>query len=235
MVTYKLIWDDFCSWYLEMVKPGMGVAMKPSVLEATVNFFESLMKLLHPFMPFITEELWHSITERNEKDCIIIAPWPVTASADMQILQDFEAAMDLITSIRNVRKSKNIANKEPLSVSYLPGKVKGHEVFHAIVTKLCNLESLESIAEKPTGQVSILIRNHEYFIRVSGLIDQQEERKKIHAELDYTKSFLESVMKKLGNERFVSNAKPEILALEQKKKSDAEAKILMLEKQLETL
>jgi len=234
MSIYKLIWDDFCSWYLEIVKPGMGQAIQPAVFKATIQYFESLMKMLHPFMPFISEEIWHSIASRNENDCIIVASWPEAAEANTTLLNDFDAAISLVTNIRNVRKTKNIPNREPLHATYVSGTDKGHEDFHFIVAKLCNLSGIEAVNEKPTGQLSILIRNHEYFINIVGFVDQGEERKKIAEELIYTKSFLESVMKKLGNERFVSNAKPEILALEQKKKADAEAKIKLLENQLAT-
>ncbi len=148
-------------------------------------------------------------------------------------LNDFDAAVNLVTNIRNLRKSKNIPNRDSLHVTYVGGNEKGHEVFHFVVAKLCNLSDIEAVKEKPAGQLSILIRNHEYFINIVGFVNQEEERKKIAEELNYTKSFLDSVMKKLGNERFVSNAKPEILALEQKKKSDAEAKIKLLENQLD--
>jgi len=233
MAVYKLVWDDFCSWYLEIIKPGMGQAMQPKVFEATIRYFEDLMKLLHPFMPFITEELWHSIAERKELDCIITANWPEGGKSNEKLLNDFDSAILLVSNIRNIRKQKNIPNKEPLEVNFMRGNESGHEAFHFIASKLCNLSEMSMVTEKPSGQVSIVVNNHEYFINTKGLIDQGEEHKKIKAELDYTRSFLDSVMKKLGNDRFVSNAKPEIIALEQKKKADAEAKILLLEKQLE--
>ncbi len=233
MAVYKLVWDDFCSWYLEIIKPGMGQIMQQQTLQTTLGYFESLMKLLHPFMPFITEEIWHSIADRNEKDCIIIAAWPKSSALNTNILLDFEAAIQLVTNIRNIRKQKNIPNREPLQVKFVQGRESGHEVFHFIASKLCNIPAIDKVTEKPTGQVSTVIRNHEYFIDTKGHVDQGEEKKKIKAELDYTKSFLDSVMKKLGNERFVSNAKPEVIALEQKKKADAEAKIKLLEQQLD--
>ncbi len=232
MSSYKLVWDDFCSWYLEIVKPGMGQAIQPEVYHATIQYFESLMKLLHPFMPFITEELWHNIAERKESDCIIVATWPEAGKHDSSLLADFDAAIQLVSGIRNIRKSKNIPNREALHVTFKGGPEKGHEGFHFVVTKLCNLSGLESVTEKPADQLSILLRNHEYFMNITGFVDHEEERKKINEELIYTKNFLESVMKKLGNERFVTNAKPDILALEQKKKSDAEAKIELLERKL---
>ncbi len=233
MSIYKLVWDDFCSWYLEIVKPAMGQAIQKDVYNATIHYFESLMKLLHPFMPFISEEIWHSISKREALDCIIVSSWPESNAGNADVLNDFDAAVNLVTNIRNIRKSKNIPNRDSLHVTYVSGSEKGHEAFHFVVAKLCNLSNIEVVKEKPAGQLSILIRNHEYFINIVGFVNQEEERKKIAEELNYTKSFLDSVMKKLGNERFVSNAKPEILALEQKKKSDAESKIQLLESQLE--
>jgi valyl-tRNA synthetase len=232
MTLYKLVWDDFCSWYLEMVKPEYGKTMPAEVCEKTVHYFESLLKLLHPFMPFITEEIWHLIRERNDGDCIIVASWPVAGAADESLLKDFNLAADLVTQIRTIRKEKNIPMKEAMRASFVPGPDSGQRQFHGVVQKLCNLSELTSVNEKPSGTIPLLTGSTEYFIFTGNLVNKDAERKKISEELIYTRSFLESVMKKLGNERFVSNAKPEILALEQKKKSDAEAKIRLLEEQL---
>ncbi len=235
MATYKLIWDDFCSWYLELVKPALGCAMKKEVLEATISSFETLLKLLHPFMPFITEEIWHSLKERNENDFIIVASWPKVINANTQILSDFDAAAELVSQIRNLRKTKNIPMREALPVTYLKGSFAGHEQFHSLVSKLCNLSELSEVQAKPTGQNSIVIREHEYFIDAGNMINKDEERIRIKSELDYTVSFLDSVMKKLSNERFMANAKNDIVAMEQKKKSDAEARIKLLQEQLVAL
>jgi valyl-tRNA synthetase len=197
MATYKLIWDDFCSWYLELVKPALGCSMKKEVLEATISSFETLLKLLHPFMPFITEEIWHSLKERNENDFIIVASWPKVINANTQILSDFDAAAELVSQIRNLRKTKNIPMREALPVTYLKGSFAGHEQFHSLVSKLCNLSELTEVQEKPTGQNSIVIREHEYFIDAGNMINKDEERIRIKSELDYTVSFLDSVMKKI--------------------------------------
>src|SRR5688572_7217985 len=134
MSVYKLIWDDFCSWYLEIIKPGLGQAVQPKVFDATIGYFESLMKLLHPFMPFISEELWHSIAERKEMDCIIVAKWPDSGHVDSKMLNDFDAAIQLVSNIRNIRKQKNIPNREPLQVTFVQGHETGHEAFHFIAS-----------------------------------------------------------------------------------------------------
>lgn len=209
--------------------------MNKDVYNHTIEFFESLLKLLHPFMPFITEEIWQSIRERKTLESIMLSNWPTSEKQNDQLLADFTSTMTLITEIRNLRKTKNIPMREPLQVSEFRGASKSIDLFHATVLKMCNLSSIESTKEKPNGIVPIVIRDHEYYIHTQGLINQEEEQKKILEELNYTKSFLESVMKKLGNERFVSSAKPEIVAVENKKKSDAEAKIKLLESQLELL
>ncbi len=235
MAIYKLIWDDFCSWYLEIVKPGIGMAMQEATYNTTITFFESLLKLLHPFMPFITEEIWQSIRERKSNESIMMETWPTTGPEESKILNNFSSAMELVTEIRNLRKTKNIPMREPLAVSLFTGKSDAIADFHSMIIKMCNLSGIEIISNKPDGQAPIMIRDHEYFIHIQGLINIEEEQKKITEEIIYTKSFLESVMKKLSNERFVSNANPEIVATENKKKSDAEARIKLLESQLEGL
>jgi valyl-tRNA synthetase len=235
MSIYKLVWDDFCSWYLELVKPGMGQSMQPDLIHQTINFFEDLLRILHPFMPFITEELWHTLQSRSEKDYLIVASMPKPLAADTEILKQFEAAADLISQIRNLRKSKNISMKESIEVTFLKGRDTGHEKYHSLIMKLCNLSSIAETTSKPTGVASLMAKEHEYFIHTGSFINKDAERVRINQELDYTKSFLESVEKKLTNERFISNAKAEVIALEKKKQSDAEARIRLLTEQLEAL
>jgi valyl-tRNA synthetase len=250
LAIYKLIWDDFCSWYLEIVKPPLGQSMKKETFEVSANYFEALMKVLHPFMPFITEEIWHSIRERSERDCMIVAQWPsagdrwqVTgdsrqSAVDSQqstavrsdIIKNFEAVQALVTGIRNLRKSKNIPNREPLTV--FASREGSLDRFHGVVEKLCNLNPIAVVSEKSSDLVPMLAGGHEYLIDIRGKVNQDEERKRIEEELNYTRGFLESVNKKLSNEKFMANAKPEIVASENKKKSDAESKIKMLEEQL---
>jgi valyl-tRNA synthetase len=210
------------------------------VYEATATYFEELLRLLHPFTPFITEEIWHSLRPRQDDDYIIVSRWPdIQASAGVtgrnKATQNFAEVMELITSIRNNRKLKNIPNREPLTVSFTSADSNSHEPFHSIVAKLCNLSSLSKVESAPAGTVPAVVGKYEYFIHTEGLVDNTQEKIRINQELDYTRSFLDSVMKKLSNERFVSNAKPEVVALEQKKKSDAEERIRLLESQLEMM
>jgi valyl-tRNA synthetase len=232
MAIYKLVWDDFCSWYLEIVKPGLGQEMNQQTYDSTIQYFESLLKILHPFMPFITEEIWHLINERKENDCIIVSSWPVYEINNKTILIDFENVQHLVTQVRNIRKSKNIPNKEPLQLWYSDTINTSLHSLHSVVSKLCNISEIQFVNEKPQNMVAILAGNSEYFIDIRGLINNEEERKKITVEIDYLKGFLNSVNKKLSNERFIAGAKPEVIAIENKKKLDAEEKIKLLENQL---
>ncbi len=232
MAIYKLVWDDFCSWYLEIVKPGLDQAMDRNTYEITIDFFESLLKILHPFMPFITEEIWHLINERSEKDCIIVSTWPTTQVSNRAILMEFEHMQLLVTQIRNIRKTRNIPTREPLDLWLSKDNRNNLIPLHPVVIKLCNISSITEIDQKPLNMVSVLAGNNEYFIDIRGLINNDDERKKITIEINYLKGFLESVNKKLNNERFISGAKPEIIAIENKKKYDAEEKIKLLENQL---
>ena len=233
MATYKLVWDDFCAWYLEMVKPdfidGQPQPLDGYTYNSTVEFLEELLKLLHPFMPFITEEIWHLISERDEKDCIIVAEWSRTNDVDEKIIQQFETAQQIISSVRTMRQEKNISPKTEMELF-----VKGNfdKTCNAIISKLANISSIKQSNEKIERAYSFLIGNTEFFIPLGDNVDADAERERIQKELEYNKGFLESVMKKLGNENFVSKAKPEIIASEQKKKADAESKIKSLEEQL---
>lgn len=234
MAVYKLIWDDFCSWYLEMVKPPMEHSMTEINCQLTVGYFESLMKLLHPFMPFITEEVWQQIRSRNKGESIMVASWPIFAvPPDKHILKDFQDVMALITEIRNIRKTKNIPNRETLKVYTTVNSTQ--DCFHGIVEKMTNLEPITKRAEKSHEMISMIAGGIEYLLDTGGKVNPEEERKRIEEELHYTKGFLASVVKKLSNERFVTNAKADVVALENKKKSDAEARIRLLEDQLSGL
>jgi valyl-tRNA synthetase len=235
MAVYKLVWDDYCSWYLEIVKPGMGQAMEKSTYESTVDFFESLLKLLHPFMPFITEEIWHLLRERKNRECLMISSWPEEKNFDPEVLLVFENLQQLVSQIRNTRKSKNILNKEPLELWLQKDDKNNLQHFHQVVSKLGNISVIHLVDQKPSNMVSILAGHNEYFMDIHGLINHDEEKKKITAEINYLKGFLDSVNKKLGNERFITNAKPEVIAVENKKKTDAEEKIKLLESQLTVL
>lgn len=232
MSTYKLIWDDFCSWYLEMVKPAYQKPIDTTTYNATIGLFENLLKVLHPFMPFLTEELWSLIGDREETDCVMLAQWPKVAAADEKVLASFDFAAEVISGVRNFRKQKNIANKETLDL-FVQGENKGD--FESIISKLCNLEAFDTTTDKVEGAYSFRVGSNEFFIPLSGAVNMEEEIAKMKEELEYTKGFLNSVMKKLSNERFVSGAPEQVVAMERKKQADAEAKIKVLEERLAEL
>ena len=231
MATYKLVWDDFCSWYLEMIKPAYQQPIDKTTLNATVVFFEKLLKMLHPFMPFITEEIWHLIKDRNENDCIIIATWPKAAAIDKTLIDNFEAAAEVISAIRNIRKEKNIPFKEALPL-FVKMNESGNKSFDDVIAKLSGLSDITYTKEKIENAFSFRVKANEYFVPLVGKVDVKAETKKLEEELEYTKGFLESVMKKLSNEKFVANARPEIIEMEKKKQAEAKAKIKVIEEQL---
>jgi len=236
MSIYKLVWDDFCSWYLEMIKPAYQQPIDKKTLETTIGIFEKLLRLLHPFMPFITEELYHLIDERKEKDCIIIASLPAAGKVNKAIIEKFEAAKDVIMEIRNIRCQKNIPNKETIKLSIKKNYSEEPDLtFDSIVCKLCNLESLDYVTEKVEGAFTFVVRNTEFYIPVSSNFNAEEEIKKLTEELNYTKGFLQCVVKKLSNKNFVNNAASQVVEAERKKQADAEARIKVLEEQIKGL
>lgn len=237
--TYKLVWDDFCAWYLEMIKPpyvdGKSFPIDQETYEATLNFFDKLLKLMHPFMPFITEEIWHLIKDRNDDDFIMMAEWPAPKEFNVAVLGQFKSSEELITEIRNFRSSKNLSPKEPLQLFVNGEKELDKKIYLPIVIKLGNLSALEIVNEKVENAYGFIASNTEYFIPFTASIDMEAELARIQKEIEYNKGFLKSVMAKLGNEKFVANAKPEVVASETKKKEDAEARIKALEEQLGSL
>jgi valyl-tRNA synthetase len=242
MTTYKLVWDDFCAWYLEMIKPefvdGKSLPVDKETYDATIIFFEKILKILHPFMPFITEEIWHLIKKRSEEDCIIVSEWPKEEYWDYNLILYFEQAKSVITKIRNIRKQKNIPLKEKLKLFVLEKKENGIQIndhYQNIFIKLCNLESVEDTSVRLENTYSFIERDDEYFIPLPQSIDKEIERDRLKKDLDYSKGFLKSVEIKLSNEKFVANAKPEMIANEKKKQADAEAKIKAIEEQLMSL
>jgi valyl-tRNA synthetase len=239
MVTYKLVWDDFCSWYLEMIKPefvdGKSLPIDQETFDATIVFLEKILKVLHPFMPFITEEIWHLIKERKEKDCIIVAEWPKVYNPNEQIIKHFDVVMEVITNIRNLRKQKNISPKEKLQVFEKVNQGEIIKTYDDIIVKLCNLSSFEYVNTKVENAFSFVLKHAEFFVPLSQNIDVHAERERLAKDLDYNKGFLKSVQAKLANEKFVANAKPELLENERKKQADALAKIKAIEEQLATL
>jgi len=236
MSVYKLVWDDFCSWYLEMIKPEYQQPIDKATLQATIVIFEKLLKLLHPFMPFITEELWHVVNEREEKDCIFNAMLPIAEKVDKNIIQKFEVAREVVMEVRNIRAQKNIPNKEKIKLSIRKNYNEQADLtFDSLVSKLCNLESLEYVNQKITESFTFIIKNTEFYIPINNNYNVAEEINKLMQELDYTKGFLQSVLKKLSNEKFVNNAAVLIVEAERKKQADAEAKIKVIEEQLASL
>ena len=232
MTVYKLFWDEFSSWYLELVKPAYGQPIDKKTYDATLGFFDSLLRILHPFMPFITEELWQAIEERQPGESIMKADMPKAGKIDEKIIAEFEHTKEVIAAIRTIRLQKNIAQKDALTLQIIG---KGKETYAAAMIKLCNLDAIENVNEKQAGSASFLIGTTEYSVPMGNLINAEEEIKKMEDEIAYLEGFLVSVMKKLGNERFVANAKPEIVENERKKKADAETKIATLKENIAAL
>ncbi|MCB0496556.1 MAG: valine--tRNA ligase [Cyclobacteriaceae bacterium] len=235
MTTYKLVWNDFCSWYLEMIKPEFGKPIDQSTYDATVVFFEKVLKVLHPFMPFISEEIWHLLRDRRDSESLMVAEWPKVGSVDSSLLEGAEASFEVITQVRNLRNSKGISPKETLALQYKSESPLDFVGFEEVVSKLANLSELVAVDAKPETAFGFVIKGHEYFVPVQGGVDLEKEREEILKELDYTKGFMNSVSKKLSNERFVNNAPEQVVANERKKLADAESKIKALEEQLEAM
>ena len=233
MTTYKLVWDDFCSWYLEMIKPEYQKPIDKATYEATIDIFEKLMCMLHPFMPFITEEIWHILRERTEKESIMVASMPRSADYSGNILSQFENAREIIIGVRGLRNSKGISPKEVLQL-FIRSE-KSENIFENTIVKLCNLSEMKYVGEKVENSLSFMVGTTEYYIPFSQNIDRNAELKKLEEELKYTEGFLASVMKKLSNERFVNNAPEKVVATERQKQSDAEQKIASLKAQIDNL
>ena len=232
MAAYKLFWDEFSSWYLEMVKPAYQQPIDNTTYTATLGFFDSLLKALHPFMPFITEELWQALAERKDGESIMMQMIPSTTICDEKLITDFEKTKEIIAGIRTIRLQKNIPNKETLKL-HINGEHNAD--FDAVIAKLGNLENIEKTSEKAPGSVSFLVGTTEYTVPMGGLINSDEEIQKMEAEITYLEGFLNSVMKKLGNEKFVANAKPEVVEAERKKQADAASKIASLKESIAAL
>ena len=232
MTTYKLVWDDFCSWYLEIVKPTYGSAIDNKTYNKTIDNLEKLLKLLHPFMPFLSEEIWHLIDERKED--IIVAEWPKANKVEDTILSDFDVVSEVVSSIRNFRIQKQIPNKEVISL-FVKENEKLCKNMDSIICKLGNVKTIEYTNDKLDGAFSFRVKSNEYFIPLEGNIDIEGEIEKLQKELDYTKGFLKSVNGKLNNERFVNNAPDQVVVNEKKKQADAKQKIEILEKQIALL
>lgn len=235
MLIYKLIWDDFCSWYLEMIKPEYGKPASSETVIRTNEFFETLMKLLHPFMPFLTEEVWHQLAERGEKDCIIVAEYPKPeAASNDKMSADAERIFEAVSQVRNIRLQKNIPARDKVELHIRTEA--GQDLYsrwEAVISKLCGTETPVFTDTAPEQAMSFVIKGDEFFVPVE--IDPEAERQKLSEELEYTRGFLKSVEKKLSNERFVQNAPEQVVEKERQKQADAEAKIKALEENLASL
>ena len=232
MAVYKLFWDEFSSWYLEMVKPGYQQPVDKSTYLSTLGFFDALLRLLHPFMPFITEELWQALEPRKEGESLMVALIPEVAPVDNLYLEDFEIAKEIVGGVRTIRLQKNIPNKEALELQVL-GEHNDH--FNSVIAKRCNLSSIIRTEEKAAGSASFLVRTTEYAVPLGNMINVEEELAKLQDELKYQQGFLASVMKKLSNESFVSKAPAKVIEMERKKQVDAESKIKSIEESIAAL
>ena len=234
MAIYKLIYDDFCGWLLEMVKPAYQQPIDAITYKAIISIFEENLKIVHPFMPFLTEDIWHYIADRAPEKALIVAKWPEAKPVNEALITEFEFASEVISGIRNIRKQKNIAFKDAIGFSVINNE-KSSTTFDDVIAKLGNLESINYVNEAVDGALTFRAKSNEYFIPMAGSIDVEAEIKKLTEELNYTEGFLKSVQKKLSNERFVAGAPEEVIANERNKEADALAKIETLKASLASL
>jgi valyl-tRNA synthetase len=236
MIIYKLVWDDFCSCFLEVVKPGFQQPIDGKTYRDIIDIFEMLMQFLHPFMPFITEELWQTMRERGEKESIMMTRMPVLDGAmDQKVLDDFAAARKVIEQVRRIRTEKNIAQKHLLRLRVYAKPEVANPATDAVIAKLCNLESVDYVAGEEVDGATFIEGNVQYSVPLTGLVDASEEIKKLEADLKYAEGFLQGVMKKLSNASFVNNAPQKVVDMERKKQADAEEKIRIIKEQLAKL
>jgi valyl-tRNA synthetase len=231
MEVYKLFWDEFSSWYLEMIKPAYQQPIDKKTYEATLHFFDVLLKLLHPFMPFITEELWQALEERKPGESIMVTTSPQERGVDDSgsVLSGFEEAKEIISNIRTIRAQKNIPAKDALVLQV----VGEHDpAYNPVILKMANLSAIEPVKEKTTGAVSFLVKTTEFAIPLENNINKEEELTKLLEELKYQEGFLNAVLKKLSNENFVSKAPAQVIEMERKKQADAESKIKSLQESI---
>ncbi|NJM79042.1 MAG: valine--tRNA ligase [Flavobacterium sp.] len=234
MSIYKLVWDDFCSWFLEIIKPAYQQPIDKTTFDKAIELLEANLKLLHPFMPFLTEEIWQYIAERTPEQALIISTWPTMKDTNASLIAEFDFAAEVISGIRTIRKEKNIAFKDLIDLKVINNE-KVTTNFDAVIIKLGNIDSLEYVTQAINGALTYRVKSNEYFIPIAGNIDITAEIDKLEAELKYIQGFLKSVQIKLSNEKFVANAKPEIIANERNKEADALAKIATIEQSLESL
>ncbi|WP_127845134.1 valine--tRNA ligase [Psychroflexus aestuariivivens] len=234
MTSYKLVWDDFCSWFLEIIKPGYEQPIDQKTYEAAIALFEDNLKILHPFMPFVTEEIWHQIADRHPSEALTVSFWPKMTEFDEQIIKDFSFAADVISGIRTIRKDKNIAFKNEINLAVIDNEPFTKDL-DSIILKMGNINHLDYVNAPVDGSLTFRVKSNEYFIPVQGAIDVEAEKAKLHEELTYYQGFLKSVEKKLSNEKFVNNAPEQVVNIEKQKKADAEAQIETIQASLESL
>jgi len=234
MSTYKLIWDDFSSWFLEMVKPAYQQPIDAKTLKSVISFLEDNLKVLHPFMPFLSEEVWQDIAERTPEEALIIAEYPKMVTVNETLINDFKVASEVISGIRNIRKEKNIAFKDQIDFAVLNNDSINTN-FDEVIEKLGNLSTIKYVTEKVDGALSFRVKSNEYFIPMGDAIDVEAEKAKLEEELNYTEGFLKSVQKKLSNERFVNNAPEKVITIERQKEADALSKIETIKASLSSL
>jgi valyl-tRNA synthetase len=232
MMIYKLFWDEFSSWYLEMIKPGYQQPIDKVTYDATLGFFDALLRLLHPFMPFITEELWQALEPRKEGESLMVALMPEVAPVDNAYLDAFDVVKEIVSGVRTIRLQKNIPNKDTLALQVLGDH---NDVFNPVIAKMCNLSEITKTDDKAAGAVSFLVRTTEYAVPLGNMINVEEELAKLAEELKYQQGFLASVQKKLSNESFVSKAPAKVIEMERKKQADAESKIKSIEESIAAL
>jgi valyl-tRNA synthetase len=234
MTTYKLVWDDFCSWYLEMVKPAHGERISSEALAQTKELFNTLLEIMHPFMPFITEELWQSLAERGEGETINFAQWPTLEIEDASVLKAYQHFAEVVSGIRAVRNENGISPKESLTIEIAKGSDRS-QAFDGLILKLANVHAINEVDEIQKSAFSFVVAGINYTVPADAFVNVDEEIAKLEEELAYTQGFLTSVEKKLSNERFVAGAPDAVVAAERKKQSDAQGKIQIITERLAAL
>lgn len=235
MAVYRLIWEDFCSWYLEMIKPAYGQPINRNTYDATLEFLEKLMKMLHPFMPFISEEIYQHMKERNHTDHIIISSWPGSGKYNKKLITEAEEIFNIITNLRNIRNTSGISHKKPLQLLIKTGDRNRFVQFEYSLKKMANLAGIEFVNEKVKKALHFIIKSDEFYLPMTEGIDVEKQIRELQNELNYTEGFLKGVLKKLNNDKFVKKAPEKIVEMEKKKKAEAETKISKLKESLEML
>ena len=235
MSIYKLVKEDLCNNYLEFIKPRYGEKIDQGTYDATLEIFEKAMKLTHPFMPFISEEIWHQINDRDDKDALIVASWPKAGAFDLDLIGEFETINELITAIRNTRNAKGMKKLDPIELKIRCKDREKYSRYNNLLSRIAILSSVEFVDDQPNNCASFIVGTDEFFIPLGENVDLEAEKEKLMSDLSYQQGFLKSVMKKLENERFVQNAPAKVIEIERKKQADAEVKIKALEASIKQL